>query len=145
LQAVFARVLYLNRVANNLTNALNIDVITTMIHKTEKTLVDSGATKNFINPKVIERLQFPIRKLEQPRIIYNIDSTPNKAGSITHKCPIKLQFKDKMKTVDFFVTDLGQDCIVLGFPFLKEFNPEINWETGVILPTNKIFATPKYL
>ena len=50
-----------------------------------------------------------------------------------------------MKTVDFFVTNLGQDHIVLGFPFLKEFNPEINWETGVILPTNKIFATPKYL
>jgi hypothetical protein len=50
-----------------------------------------------------------------------------------------------MKTDDFFITDLGQDCIVLGFPFLKEFNLEINWETGVILPTNKIFATPKYL
>jgi hypothetical protein len=66
-------------------------------------------------------------------------------GSITHKCPIKLQFKDEIKTVDFFVTNLGQDHIVLGFPFLKEFNPEINWETGVILPTNKIVVTPKYL
>jgi hypothetical protein len=142
---VFARVLYLNRIANNSTNALNIDVITTTIHKTEKALVDSGATENFIDPKVIERLRFPIQKLEQPRIIYNIDGTPNKAGSITHKCPIKLQFKDEQKTVDFFVTNLGQDRIVLGFPFLKEFNPEINWETGVILPTNKIFATPKYL
>jgi hypothetical protein len=54
LQAVFARVLYLNRVANNPTNALNIDIITTMIHKTEKALVDSGATENFIDPKVIE-------------------------------------------------------------------------------------------
>jgi hypothetical protein len=115
------------------------------IHKTEKALVDSGATKNFIDPKVIEQLQFPIQKLEQPRIIYNINDTSNKAGSITHKCPIKLQFKDKIKTVDFFVTDLGQDHIVLGFPFLKKFNPKINWETGVILPTNKIFAIPKYL
>jgi hypothetical protein len=112
------------------------------IHKTEKALVDSGATKNFIDPKVIEQLQFPIQKLEQPHVIYNIDRTPNKVGSITHKCPVKLQFKDMMKTVNFFVTDLGQDCIILGFPFLKEFNPEINWETGVILPTNKIFTTP---
>ena len=116
-----------------------------MIYKTEKALVDSEATENFIDPKVIEWLQFPIQKLKQSRIIYNIDGTPNKAGSITHKCPIKLQFKDKMKTVDFFVTNLGQDRIVLGFPFLKKFNLEINWETGVILPTNKIFTTPKYL
>jgi hypothetical protein len=54
LQAVFARVLYLKHVANNLTNALNIDVITTTIHKTEKALVDSGATENFIDPKVIK-------------------------------------------------------------------------------------------
>jgi hypothetical protein len=78
-------------------NALNIDMITTMIHKTKKALVDSGATKNFIDPKVIEQLWFPIRKLEQPQIIYNIDGTPNKAESITHKCPIKLQFKDEIK------------------------------------------------
>jgi hypothetical protein len=37
-------------------NALNIDVITMTIHKTKKALVDSGATGNFIDPKVIERL-----------------------------------------------------------------------------------------
>jgi len=51
---VFARMLYLNHIANNPTNALNIDIITIMIYKTEKALVDSEATENFIDPKVIE-------------------------------------------------------------------------------------------
>jgi len=31
---------------------------------------------------------------------------------------------------------------MLGFPFLKEFNPNINWETGGITLTNYIQVTP---
>jgi hypothetical protein len=25
---------------------------------------------------------------------------------------------------------LGQDCVILGYPWLREFNPEIDWEEG---------------
>jgi hypothetical protein len=120
-------------------------MVMTTTQKTEFALIDSGATENFINPRTVERLQLPMKQLPHPRIIYNIDGTLNKAGSITHKCQLRVQFKDILRTIDFFITDLGQDRAVLGFPFLKEFNPEINWDTGVISPTNQIFITPQQI
>jgi hypothetical protein len=80
-----------------------------MNQKTEIALVDSGATENFIDPHTVERLQLPIQKLQQPQIIYNIDGTLNQARSIMHKCQLKLQFKNLKKTMDFYITSLGQD------------------------------------
>ena len=120
-------------------------MVLTTTQKTEQALLDSGATKNFINPWTIERLQLPTQKLQTQRTIFNIDGTLNKVGGITHKCQLKIQFNHTEKIVDFFITDLGQDRAVLGFPFLREFNPTINWETGMISPENRILVTPKRL
>jgi len=33
----------------------------------------------------------------------------------------------------FFVLDLGQDQALLGYPFLQEFNPQVDWEKGKLL------------
>ena len=30
----------------------------------------------------------------------------------------------------FYITDLGCDCLILGYPWLRESNPQINWATG---------------
>jgi hypothetical protein len=62
-----------------------------------------------------------------------------------HKCQLKLQFKDLMKMVDFYITGLGQDRAVLGFPFLQDFNPKINWDTKDILLLKQILITPQPL
>ena len=120
-------------------------MVMTTTQKTEFALIDSGATKNFIDPRTVDRLRLPVKRLPHPRIIYNIDGTLNKAGSITHKTQLQIQFKNLTRTVDFYITDLGQDRAVLGFPFLKEFNPEIDWDKGIILPTNRIFITPQQI
>ena len=93
-------------------------MVLTTTQKTEQALLDSGATENFIDPRTIERLRLPTQKLQTQRTIFNIDGTLNKAGGITHKCQLKIQFNHIEKIVDFFVTDLGQDRAVLGFPFL---------------------------
>jgi hypothetical protein len=115
---VYARVLYLNWVFNNHTSALNIEMVMTTTQKTKTALVDSGTTENFIDPWTTKWLQLPIQKLQQPRIIYNIDGTFNQARSITHKCQLKIRFKNLTKTIDFYIINLGQDWVVLGFPFL---------------------------
>ena len=107
-------------------------MVMTTTQKTERALINSGATENFIDPQTVEQLRLPIRKLLHPRIIYNIDGTLNKAGSITHRCSLHIQFENTTKVVDFFITDLGHNRVILGFPFLQEFNPNINWEKGSI-------------
>src|SRR6202012_4036345 len=45
-------------------------------------LVDSGATDNFILPRLIKRLALGAQKREHARKIWNIDGTNNKAGRI---------------------------------------------------------------
>jgi hypothetical protein len=47
--------------------------------------------------------------------------------------------------VDFYITGLGQDRAILGFPFLQDFNPEINWDTKNILSSKQILITPQPL
>ena len=47
--------------------------------------------------------------------------------------------------MDFFVTDLGQDQIVLGYLFLWIFNPTINWSNGGINRLSQITITPTKL
>jgi len=47
--------------------------------------------------------------------------------------------------MDFFITNLGQDRAVLGHPFLKTFNPNIDWKEGKICEASSIEITPKLL
>ena len=45
-------------------------------------LVDSGATENFMNLTYAKWLRLPIKKMAQPRKLFNIDGTENKAGEL---------------------------------------------------------------
>src|SRR5271170_4552165 len=46
-------------------------------------LVDSGATGEFIDREYTKTCQFNLQKLTHPIPVYNIDGYPNEAGSIT--------------------------------------------------------------
>ena len=46
------------------------------------TLLDSGATENFMNLTYAKWLRLPIKRLEQPRRLFNVDGTENKAGEL---------------------------------------------------------------
>jgi hypothetical protein len=45
-------------------------------------LVDSGATENFLNLTYVKWLWLPIKKLENPRKLYNVNGTENKAREL---------------------------------------------------------------
>jgi hypothetical protein len=48
----------------------------------EVTLIDSGATENFINQGTIKKLKLGTRKLEEPVKLRNIDGTYNQSESV---------------------------------------------------------------
>jgi hypothetical protein len=41
------------------------------------TLLDCGATENFINERYARRMHLPVKRLATPRKIINVDRTPN--------------------------------------------------------------------
>src|SRR5258708_30226256 len=122
---------------------LKINLILLITLKTEKTIIDSGATKNIIDPRTVSQMKLPTKKLDRDRTIHNIDGTTNSTGNITQKCILNVQTKGQNKEQEFFITNLGQDQVVLGYPFLRTFNPQINWEKRDLNGTKQIKVTPK--
>ena len=98
----------------------------------KKALVDSGATDNFIHPAFAKRLGLAMTLLEKPKKIYNIDNTSNKSGSITHSLELKVTTKGVEKVMRFLVTDIGNEDILLGYPWLATFEPKFGWKDAVI-------------
>ena len=45
-------------------------------------LLDSGATENFMSLGYAQWLQLPIKRLSQPRLLYNVDGSENKSGRL---------------------------------------------------------------
>jgi hypothetical protein len=98
----------------------------------KKALVDLGATNNFIHPRFAERMQLGKKKLMQPQKIWNIDGTQNKGGLLTEYIDLNVQTKHIHKEMRFLVTDLGGEDIILGYPWLSTFKPQITWRTATI-------------
>jgi hypothetical protein len=95
-------------------------------------LVDSGATDNFIHPKLLKRIGLGVQVLDRPRKIWNIDGTTNRAGQLTSFVDLEVQTGDVEKKMRFLVTDLGDEDLILGYPWLAMFEPQFNWRSSVI-------------
>ena len=103
-----------------------------------KALVDSGATDNFIHPTFAQQMGLGTRSLERPRKIWNVDNSENKAGCITHYVTLNVQTKGRCVDMNFLVMDIGNEEVLLGYPWLATYEPHISWRlaapTGDVLP-----------
>ncbi len=72
------------------------------------------------------------RPLQQPRKIWNIDNTVNRAGAITHYTTLNIQTGGICKTIQFLVTNIGNKDIILGYPWMAAFKPQFTWKSNVI-------------
>ena len=95
-------------------------------------LVDSGATDNFIDPWLVTRLGLGTRLLERPRKIWNINGTNNQAGMLTQYVDLSVRTGKREEDMRFLVTSLGNEDLILGYPWLTTFEPQFNWTNGVI-------------
>jgi hypothetical protein len=93
-------------------------------------MVDSGATALFIGEAFTRRHKMFLEPLVKPIKLLNIDRTLNKAGSIHYKMRLILRTGTKEKKFEFLVTDCSLETIVLGLPWLRIMNPDIDWAKG---------------
>jgi hypothetical protein len=71
-------------------------------------------------------------RLQKPRTIWNIDGMHNKDGTIKDFVDLQVRVGPKIQEMKFLVTNLGEDEIVLGYPWLAAFQPRINWKEATI-------------
>ena len=112
-------------------------------------LVDSGATNNFIHPRLIRQLAPGTQKLEHPRKIWNINGTNNKVGQITDYVDLNVQTRKRQNKMRFLVTDLGHEDLILIMSFWASSQAlfqslSCNATVGIDNVTSKISALGLY-
>jgi hypothetical protein len=124
-------------------NALEIsfDFQTYMAKVEETALVDSGAMENFIDKGTVKWLQLGTKVLSPPRPVFNVDRTHKKAGTINETIHLYVTLGDMEQRLQFYVTNLGKDRMILGYPWLKTFNPEIDWAAAKMKGRLKVETT----
>jgi hypothetical protein len=93
-------------------------------------MIDSGATGLFADQEFLRSSNLPSFPLKHPILLYNIDGSPNTAGSITHYTRLRLTLGSHSEWTDFLVTRLGNDHLILGLPWLRKVNPKVDWLQG---------------
>ena len=74
--------------------ALRVKTIDTGRTLQSQALVDSGATHCFIDEQIAILNRWNLNPLTTPVQLYNVDGTPNKAGSITHTVDLLTTFEE---------------------------------------------------
>ena len=92
-------------------------------------LVDSGATGSFIDRKFIVKNQIDTQWLSHPVPVLNINGTPNRAGQVAEVVDLILQYQRHAERMLFVVTSLGKRDVILGYPWFRQHNQEVNWQT----------------
>ena len=72
------------------------------------------------------------KKLTQPRKIWNIHGIMNKGGLLTNYVDLDVQTKGIHKEMRFLVADLGGEDLILRYPWLTTFKPQVMWWTATI-------------
>ncbi len=95
-------------------------------------LLDSGATENFLNLEYAKWLHLPIKKMTQPRKLFNVDGTENKAGQLQYYTDLAIRTGSTTTNMRFFLTELGEHKAILGYPWFVATQPKIDWKRGWI-------------
>src|SRR6267154_354915 len=110
---------------------LKVEIVTTDTQQliSFMAILDCGATGLFMDKGFVDWNRITTRTLSCPIPVYNIDGTLNEAGAICEVVDVILRYKDHSERVQFTVTGLRKQDAILGYTWLKEHNPEVNWVT----------------
>jgi hypothetical protein len=111
--------------------AIDVEIESTdmAVRRCTQALIDCGATSCFIDVEWAQSNNVPTRPLTNPIPVYNIDGTANEAGMIAEIADMILRYDGHSERTQFAVTRLGKQSMILGYNWLCNHNPEINWQT----------------
>jgi hypothetical protein len=117
-------------IANISRNSISVPINIGLSKRTVETLIDSGAGGLFIDQNYAKN--FNINYLDKPVKAYNVDGTENKWGTINAYVNLEFSLGERKFKEWFYMTGLGKQKIILGFPWLHKHNPIIDWKKGEV-------------
>jgi len=97
-----------------------------------KALLDCKATRSLINRDFICSKEMNTQTLSHNIPVFNVDGSPNEAEQISEVVNIVLQYKTHSKRMLLAVSGLGKQSLILGYDWLKDHNPKIDWKKGEV-------------
>jgi hypothetical protein len=83
-------------------------------------------------------------KLPKPRKVKNVDGMLNQSGEVTEGIVLIIKHNRKPQKHLFYVANIEEDDIILGYPFLEAANLMVNWKEGIIEGTIILLSTWSY-
>jgi hypothetical protein len=117
-------------IADILWNSISVPINIGLDKQTVETLIDSSASGLFIDQNYAKN--FNINYLDKPVKAYNVDGMENKQGMINAYVNLEFTLGEQKFKECFYITGLGKQKIILGFPWLHKYNPIIDWKKGEI-------------
>jgi hypothetical protein len=77
-------------------------------------------------------LRLPIKQLDEPKKLLNVDGTENKSGELKYYTDLAVQTRSTHTTLWFYLSDLGDQKAILGYPWFAAVQPNIDWKKGWI-------------
>jgi len=101
--------------------------------------LNSGATENFINWNFICSKGINTQTLSYNIPVFNVDGSPNEARRNSEVVDILLCYKTHSERMLLAVSGLGKQSLILGYNWLKDHNPKIDWKKGEVKMTHCLF------
>ena len=98
-------------------------------------LLDSGATGLVMSEEFARKHKFRRTELERPVHVRNVDGTFNYAGPIVDTVEVEIFFKGYKERTSIDVMGGQKWGVILGMPWLRCHNPEIDWRIGEVKMT----------
>ena len=124
---------------------LNAMCISITLHTTQKkanhlAFLDCRVTKCFFSQRFINQYKLEVQLLETPQRLQNADGSLNgKDGGLTHYTELKVLISNNVHLLHFYITDMGNNDLVLGYLWFTVTNACLDWKTGM-LPASVIIC-----
>jgi len=97
-----------------------------------KAVLDCGATGSLINRDFVRSKGMNTWTLSHNIPVFNVNGSHNKAGQISEVMDVVLCYKTHSERMLLAVSGLGKQSLILGYDWLKDHNPRIDWEKGEV-------------
>lgn len=107
----------------------------TLRGKKLRIMVDSGADGNYISPATIARINIPITRISpyELQVVDGSHINHNRGVIDQGTVPSKLVMEDgHTEEVQFDIAPIGNHQAILGMPWIRKHNPEIDWIKGTM-------------